>query len=156
VEKIVARKSLKGFMFLDDARVRNTFIISRVFDNRHFIILKYGKDVVEASHAFHKLNYKNDFGESWFMVVHDGLIASISFKLFSWLKYKTLLFGKGIDRKFRDECLKNRCASLELGKPVKLLFRTTPFDEDVNTELKSSLCMLLFNKKNIGDVEKYY
>ena len=151
--------SLSGFMTVEKDSIRGFRIISRVFDNRHFIILRYERpDVVLVNKCFNRLNYKHGLGETWFITDVAGNIFSLSFRMFPWLRYRSMLFEKGVDRDFCRSSLKDRFGCISVNpKNVKsdypvgnYLYRVN--ESASNMELKNNLCRLLFGCKNVQEV----
>ena len=132
---------------MEDGNVR---IVTRLFENKHFVILKYSSDLIKAKDVFNRINYRYNLGETWFISVGDE-VYSLSFRLFNWINYRNMLFEFGIDRRFREQCLKGRCGFLLVKKPVLFHFKTTCNSRmnAMNETLKSNLCRLIFNKEVI-------
>lgn len=112
--------------------------------NEHFVILRYdSKNIIDAKKVFNKLNYKYSLQETWFMTL-DKMIFSVSFNVYNWLKYKSMLYEDGISKEFRIKCLKNRYGFMVL-KPkskFKILYK---FNESFsnNQEVKNSVGSIL-------------
>jgi predicted choloylglycine hydrolase len=125
--------------------MKNIKITTNICD-KHFAILRYESgDMIDAKKVFNKLNYKFDFKETWFLLV-DGMIFSISFCLYTWSRYKSMIYARGISKNFREGCVKNRCGSLVM-KPddeFKILYKFN--QERSNQELKNSIQDILTKK----------
>ena len=106
---------------------------------RHFPILRYeSRSMINVKRVFNKLNCKFPMGETWFLEL-DRMIFSLSFNLFDWSKYKSMIYEKGISKEFRVRCMKDRYGSLAIksGSAWKLLCK---FNEcSKNQELKDSI-----------------
>ena len=128
---------------------------TKVFEHKHFPILKYERNDIRAKEAYNKLNYRYNLGETWFFTCRERdeeRIFSVSFRLFSWLTYRNMLFEPGICKDFRSQCLKAKCGSILMDKKYKFSFKTSYTLKRVNAmneSLKSSLCWILFKKKKV-------
>jgi len=126
--------------------MKNIKITTKICD-KHFAILRYeSDDMISAKKVFNKLNCKFNFKETWFVSV-DGMIFSISFCLYTWSKYKSMIYAKGISKNFREGCLKDRCGCLVLkpGCKFKVLYKFN--QERSNQELKNSIQDILTRKE---------
>ena len=133
--------------------IRKIKIITRLFENKHFVILKYGTNVIDAKEVFNRLNSRYVLGETWFVSIDED-VYSLSFRLFNWINYRNMLFEDGVNRAFKDECLKNKYGSViipTIPEKVVLHFKTpcSLKTNAMNQTLKSNLCRLLFNKDKI-------
>ena len=170
-------QELRGFLSIENvenrrdgqgSHVKKIKIITKLFENKHFIILKYGKNIIDAKDAFNKINYRYALGETWFISLNgQDNIYSLSFRLFNWINYRNMLFEDGIDKAFKNECLKNKCGSLVIvhngettdhaahrmsGMSYPLFHFKTSCSlkmNAMNETLKSNLCRLIFNKEKI-------
>jgi len=169
---------LRGFLNIENienGNVKKIRIITRLFENKHFVILKYAPafdkisgqsrpDLIKAKDVFNRINYRYGLGETWFISESGNLfqdsVISLSFRLFNWINYRNMLFEEGIDKAFKEECLRNRFGSLVIvhnGETTYPLFhfktscnrRPTAAVNAMNETLKSNLCRLLFNKEKI-------
>jgi hypothetical protein len=139
--------------------VRKFRIASNVLDGKHFIMLRYLKahpTITEAMMTFNRLNAKYLLGETWFMEINYGVgksyLASVSFKTVNWVKYKRVLFEKGLDESFRRKCLKDGYATLEMNPHLGLRFLFANCVDKDNMQLKKNFCKLVFNVNNISEV----
>ena len=183
-------QELRGFLSIENiengSHIKKVKIITRLFENKHFVILKYGRNVIDAKDVFNKLNCRYNLGETWFISFNtppstestasqNQDVYSLSFRLFNWINYRNMLFEPGIDRIFKEECLKNRygfiiipvytLSSVQDGDhcrrqgnstasescSVELHFKTPCSSKmnAMNQALKSNLCRLIFNKEKI-------
>ncbi len=150
--EIIKDNSLRKFG-INGSDVKNIKIITRLFENKHFVILKYGRNVIDAKDVFNKLNCRYNLGETWFISFKNQDVYSLSFRLFNWINYRNMLFEPGIDRMFKEECLKNRHGFIIIPDDytTELHFKTpcSLKTNAMNQALKSNLCRLLFNKDKI-------
>lgn len=156
-------KPLRGLITIDKSSVKSFKIMSKLFDNKHFVIIVYDALNVNMSmvkYVFNKLNGKHRLGDTWFMEMPDRKIASVSFKIFSWMKYRAMLFEPGIDQEFKRNCLDNKYASLDVdpNHGMKYLFDSGAYMKNNNwnasmdaDNLKKSFCMLVFGKLDIAE-----
>lgn len=156
----MGRISRKGLVSMDESDSTGSIrIISKLFRSKHFVILKYANDGMKVKDTFNRLNYKHKLGETWFVTIPDGSVMSVSLKICRWIRYRSMLFDKGICREFRSECLKNRYAYLKINPSAKRDYPVGSFMFVINygkkfemDSLRQHLCRLLFNKSNIDDV----
>jgi len=106
---------------------------------KHFAILRYASsNIVDVKKAFNRLNSKFNFRETWFVNV-DDMIFSISFGMYTWSKYKSMIYSKGISVNFRNNCLRDRFGSITLKRDSKygILYKFN--EENSFDELKNNV-----------------
>ena len=117
--------------------------------DRHFPILRYeSRSIINVKRVFNRLNCRFSMGETWFLEL-DRMIFSLSFNLFDWSKYKSMIYMKGISKEFRVKCMKDRCGSfvVKSSSAWKLLYK---FNEcSKNQELKDSVDNILTVVKGV-------
>jgi hypothetical protein len=146
-------KTLRGVITVHGKKVKAFQLISRVLDNKHFLILKYeGRNFILAKMAFNRLAHKWKLGETWFIGLPDLTFASITFKVFDWVDYRAMLFETGIDSDFRKKSLSNRYGSIVVHPDNYFLFGTDFNTRDTNIELRKSISKLLFGMDNIKEI----
>jgi hypothetical protein len=155
LEKIKPR----GFIVLEQVySVKKLKLISRVTQNKHFGIFKCGskhnqRGEFEATIFFSGLTTKYRLGESWILSIDDELYC-ISFKLMGWTLYKQMLFTYGMDKAFKEQCLKDKHGSILIGPDTKVEFiekihqkQEKSCNRTDNLSLKDSISQMLFNVK---------
>jgi len=113
----------------------------------HFVVLKYDGGMEAAKKTFKRICYSHDLGETWFLTnTEDNSLVSVSFKLFSWGKYKKMLFDKNINRPYRVKCVADRKGHIRIDIIWDriCILRDSSGTEDL--AVQSSLSALLLNK----------
>ena len=154
---------IKGFITVEEKpEIKCVRIITRLFSNRHFAILKY-KDtsLIDNMLEFNHLNRENKFGETWFVEVDKPkAMFSFSVGVVPWGMYKSAIFSKRVDSDFKKKSIKDRYGSFVVYPDSVLTLCSKSFtgkrrmrnDNGLSDKVKNTLKGILFDKREIDEL----
>ena len=118
----------------------NVNLTTRVYEsqNKHVPILVYeGRDIVNVKRIFNRIAERYPLGETWFFS-HGDDYCTISFHVFDWLDFRGMICTAGISKRYKYECISNKCGSLSGREAVKLLWKVNESPKDMELKMRFS------------------